>query len=517
MIRLLLVEDDDVDRAVTRRALEASDVSISVREVDTLKAATAALGEETFDCILADLTLPDGDGLSLTAIAPGPAFVALTGLSPESGRRVLKQGAQDYLVKDHIEPYWLGRALEYAIERKRLQLYQRRIEHHDRLASLGQLAASVAHEINNPTAFVAANVENVRRWFDALGSRSPELQQEAGFTELSSALRDSERGLERIGAIVRQLRSFARRPDEVEPVSEVTLSDVAQWAVALTRTHITHSAEFEFHLTQDVRPFAGRPGRLAQVLTNLLLNASQAVAQVDHRIVRLITRQQPDSVVAEVEDSGPGLAPELRPRAVEPFFTTKPAGQGTGLGLALAREITEEHGGTLELLDSELGGLKVRVTLPLETGLVLTERKEPASVGRIGLQRLTILVVDDEPALRRAYSRLLRPHSVVAVDGVEAVEWLQQGDNAQRVDAIICDVMMPQVDGQAVYESAQQLDPSLASKFVFCSGGAFREDMASFLQTIPNPVLLKPTNRDALIEAVGRILIGQEHSVAANA
>ncbi|MEM9194424.1 MAG: response regulator [Myxococcota bacterium] len=498
---LLLVEDDDLDRAVIHRALTDSGLSVEIDEASTVAEAREALSTKTYHCILSDLSLPDGEGVELIPLAASSAFVVLTGTADERVRAVLDQGAQDYLLKDRMEPYWLGRAIEYAVERKRLQLFQREAEHQDRLASLGQLAASVAHEINNPTAFVAANIELIESWTRQI--EGDELRKE----ETLQALSDCASGLERIARIVRQLRSFARHPSEIEPVAKITVADVANWSAALTRTQVAHVARFERDIAEDGHAFAGRPGRLSQVLTNLIINASQAVSGAAGRaVVRLTAKTTERHAVFLIEDSGPGLTEEMKKQVFRPFFTTKPAGQGTGLGLPVAREIVREHGGELTLLDSPLGGLKAVVRIPLANGLTPIQVTGDGSVDS-PTSPLSLLVVDDEPALRRAYARLLRPHRVTAFDAPEALEWLADEENAASIDAVICDVMMPDLDGRAVYEAAKNVAPRLADRFVFCSGGVFRSDLKDFLRSLPgSPVLLKPVNRDAILAAVARVL-----------
>lgn len=499
---VLLVDDDDLDREMIRRALIASDVDLRVDQASTVAEARDALERRRYDCAIVDMLLPDGDGLEIVSAAPTIAFVVLTGAIDSPARDALNQGAQDYLLKNRLDPYWLGRSVEYAIDRKRLQLYQRETEHQDRLASLGQLAASVAHEINNPTAFVSAHLEAVKNALPEWQSRgwvSEEAQQ-----ELVRVLLDCSSGLHRVAQIVWQLSGFARRPEEEEAVVDVDLADVATWALALVKTQLNHTAQVEEKIT-SCPTLLGRPGRLSQVITNLLVNAAQAVESVaGERVVRVSVGGSGDHVVACVEDSGPGLSEAAARQAFEPFFTTKGQNQGTGLGLSVAKGIVYEHGGELLLERSSLGGLKAVVRLPLKNSFVRSATsvapQAPAKTGRT----LSVVVIDDEPALRRAYQRLLRPHVIHAMEATEAARWLQDETNAQSVDAIICDLMMPELDGRALYKLVSSAQTRLASRFVFCSGGVFQDDLGEFLRK-GAPVLMKPVNRDGLIEAILKV------------
>ncbi len=502
-LRLLVVEDDAVDLEVLSRALRKTPLAIEVTEADSVATARARLAADRFDCVISDLRLPDGDGIGLVPLAGDAAFVVLTGDYDEVAREALTAGAQDFLVKDRLDPYWLGRSVEYAIERRRLQVYQRDAEHRDRLHSLGQLAASVAHEINNPVAFVAANLEAL--WALLGGGAGGHLDEETSHDILAS-IADSRRGLDRVSAIVQQLRTFARREDEAEPVMRVEVAEVLGWALALTRTQLTHHARLEQALELEGITLAGRPGLLAQVFTNLFLNAAQAVEERAAARIRVSARQVDATVEVRVEDSGPGIAAADRQRALQPFFTTKPSGKGTGLGLSVAYEIVSSHGGDLLLEDSpSLGGLCARVVLPIDTGLRVEAEAEAEPAAQPSRASLSLLVVDDEPALRRAYTRLLRPHRVHACDARSALRWLEA--HHADVDAIVCDVMMPDLNGVELYRAAVQAHPALAYRFVFTSGGVFRPDLAAALEQLEPAatVLLKPTSRDALLAAVARL------------
>jgi two-component system cell cycle sensor histidine kinase/response regulator CckA len=502
---VLLVEDDDLDREATRRALIASDVDLRVHEATTVREAREALGEANYHCSIVDLFLPDGGGLEILSAAPTMACVVLTGAHDSPARDALTQGAQDYLLKSRLDPYWLGRSVEYAIERKRLQLYRRETEHQDRLASLGQLAATVAHEINNPTAFVLAHLEAVNNSLPDWRSRG--WVNDEGSAELVRVLADCSHGLDRVVRIVRQLGGFAGHPEKEEPVITTDMGEVVRWALALTRTQLSHTARVEEDI-ESCPSFAARPGRLSQVITNLLVNAAQALETTEgERIVRLTVRASSEHIVTTVEDSGPGLSTAASPHAFDPFFTTKGKKEGTGLGLSVAKGIVSEHGGQLVLGKSSLGGLKAMVRLPLQNSLEVTLVSAPPQAAFANTERhLTLVVIDDEPALCRAYQRLLRPHTVHAMEATEAVHWLQDDANAESVDAVICDLMMPDLDGRAVYEAVTKAQVCLAGRFVFSSGGVFQDDLGEFLAALDVPLLIKPAGRDALLEAILQVV-----------
>jgi two-component system, cell cycle sensor histidine kinase and response regulator CckA len=222
----------------------------------------------------------------------------------------------------------------------------------DRLATIGRLAAGVAHEINNPAAFVTVNLGVLRDRFLAGNAQRP---------EVLSMLDDSLNGMERIREIVRDLKGFAReRSRDVVDLSQVALS-----AIRIAAHETRGRARVDRSLGEDVLARA-RGARLAQCVLNLLVNAAQAIPAGnpgDHRI-EVRTYRNGVRVCLEVSDTGPGVPPALRRRIFEPFFTTREATGGTGLGLWLARGIIEEEDGSLEVGDAPSGGARFTIELP---------------------------------------------------------------------------------------------------------------------------------------------------------
>jgi two-component system, NtrC family, sensor kinase len=248
----------------------------------------------------------------------------------------------------------LGAHAQLALENARLTAQLVRAE---RLAAMGELVAGVAHEINNPISFVRSNLGYVSQALPALRQgRSEEI------ADLQEALRDAEQGLDRIVALIQDLRMLGR----VEPValSPVNLREAVTGALRvagaeLKRCNLVVSVPHELAARSD-------PGRLGQVLVNLLLNAAQAVAEQpsEKRTVAVRAREQDGMCVLEIADSGSGIPAAIRERIFEPFFSTKPEGRGTGLGLTLARRILEGQGGTVTLLPPSGEGATFEIRLP---------------------------------------------------------------------------------------------------------------------------------------------------------
>ena len=364
---------------------------------------------------------------------------------------------------------------------------QQRLLLADRMASVGTLAAGVAHEINNPLAYVMANLDFAR---EALG----------GDERAREALDDASEGVRRVAQIVRDLKLFSR-PD-AEREGAVDLREVLRTSIKMSMNEIRHRARLVEELDAVPHVWANE-ARLGQVFLNLLINAAQAIpeghAGEDKITVRL--RASGEDVVVEVQDTGAGMSAEVRQRIFDPFFTTKPVGIGTGLGLSICHGIVSAAGGTI-VVETEPGrGSIFRVTLPASTGGALKAvPSEPAA--RVTV-RGRVLVIDDEPAIGRAIARRLRTdHEVeVATSGADGLALAR----AQRFDAIICDLMMPGLTGMDVAEQLAASDGPAAQRMIFLTGGAFTPRAQQFLEQVGGRWLEKPVDFPRLQELIQRV------------
>jgi PAS domain S-box-containing protein len=243
---------------------------------------------------------------------------------------------------------------------------ERRLRQSQRLETVGSLAAGVAHEVNNPLAFVRANLGQlgqlaelaVKRGLDPAEPESEEL------AELPQLVAECVDGIERIGRIVDVLRRFSRAPGE--DFGPVDLNRVVQESLRLVELHRAGPVAVEAWLDASLPSVRGSAQRLTQVFVNLLLNAKQAMAGRSEGHVTVRTRRLDDVVEAMVSDDGPGVPPALRDRIFDPFFTTKGPEDGTGLGLSIAYDIVREHGGVIELDPSPRAGAVFVVHLPID-------------------------------------------------------------------------------------------------------------------------------------------------------
>ncbi|HEX7481143.1 MAG TPA: response regulator [Polyangiales bacterium] len=516
-MKVLIVEDNPIDAQALIDLLEGSGFDRDeLVQADRL-AGVAEYRDTGVELVLLDLSLPDGSGLeSIRAVqaklTPVPIVVLTTDEDSETSLRMLRGGAQDYLVKGHFDRDTLLRSMRYAIERARAEELRQRLYHADRLAVVGQLAAGVAHEIANPSSFVQGNLLLAQRRLQALSYDAAALAAElehgedrAGYVQraramvgqLDEARRTIEQGLSgvaRISNVARDMQGYSRV--EREPLEAVQLNDIVNSTCKLANSLVRHRAQLITELGDVPKVFGDRSG-LEQVVTNLVVNASHAIPEGDasaHRIV-VSTQFTDEGIVLAVEDTGPGVPEAVRQRIFEPFFTTKARGVGTGLGLSIALEIARSHGGTLRHRDAAIGGARFELVLPA----VRTVPPPPSAISkgaRSGV-RARVLLVDDEPGIRAVYRELLSTHHdmTVAANGREALELIAR---EPAFDVILCDLMMPDMDGRELYEQLREQAPALVPRVVFCSGGIVTERSRSFVASIPNRLLEKPISVDML-------------------
>lgn len=384
------------------------------------------------------------------------------------------------------------------------------LEHTDRLASLGTLAAGVAHEINNPLAYVVSNlgysIEQLIRMRSQLPSAAiPEpLREELGddLSRISEALEEAGEGTDRVARIVQGLKSFSR--SEGESRGPVNLCEVLNSAANMAENEIRYRALLERAYTETPLVF-GNEARLVQVFVNLLVNAAQAIPEGNphaHRI-RVSTTVTPSGrVIAEVSDTGVGIPQEMVDRVFDPFFTTKPIGVGTGLGLSICHGLIHGLGGSISVVSEEKRGTTFRVELlPAEPPDL---RRTPIS-DRPSASRGELLIIDDEPLVLRAFRRTLAAqHNILTVsDAAKALDLIKQG---QAFDLIFCDLMMPGMTGMDFHALLRSADPGLAERVVFLTGGAFTSTAREYLNSVPNRALEKPLHPRALRTFVSKAL-----------
>lgn len=381
----------------------------------------------------------------------------------------------------------------------------------DRLSSMGMLAAGVAHEINNPLSYVLYNLESLvaelPRLFDSVRNivahvaggdgaeigagvrrESAAALHPAAFNDVLDRFREALSGTHRIRDIARGLGTFSRvEGDQLTPVN---LRYVIETALTMCFNEIKYRA----CVVKDygnVPPVIASEGRLSQVFLNLLVNAAHAIDEgnVEANEIRVRTWSEGDTVCAEVRDTGQGIAADDLRRIFEPFFSTKKAGTGSGLGLPISRGIVEGYGGTISV-ESEVGvGTAFTVRLPVRAVETATPAvaAPPAAEER---ERGRILIVDDEDGIRAAMVRMLRGHEIVEAGNGEAARDILERD--QAFDVILCDMMMPRYSGMDLHAWLCERHPAVAERLIFITGGAFTPRTREYLARVSNLRIEKP-------------------------
>lgn len=357
----------------------------------------------------------------------------------------------------------------------------------DRMASIGTLAAGVAHEINNPLAYIIANID-----FALEG-----LRPIATSNELAESLNEAREGAIRVRTIVRDLRAFSR--GEIEVYGPVDLRRMIEASINMAWNEIRHRAR----LVKDYGPpsfVQANEARLGQVVINLLVNAAQAIPEgaADDNEIRIVTGiDARGHAFLEVRDTGPGIPEAIRDRVFDPFYTTKSVGHGTGLGLSICHSIVSGLGGEITISDAPGHGCVMRVALPQAPRPAATPSTPPALPAPAAVTRHVVLVVDDDVRVGTAIQRLLKADWEVGVvtSARAAIELLDRGD---RFDVILCDLMMPDMTGMDLHVELVRLHPALADRTVFMTGGTFTERAQEFLARVPNARLDKPFDRATL-------------------
>jgi CheY-like chemotaxis protein len=360
----------------------------------------------------------------------------------------------------------------------------------DRLASLGALAAGIAHEINNPVAFIGLASGQIPRQSDP--ERVRDLSREIG------------EAANRIAHIVGELKLFTRIPDGAA-VTPVDVNRMLQTAVTLTSAEIRKRARLDVSLG-DVPLAPGRFSGLGQAFVNLLLNGAQAVENAPAgraRVVSVASASHGECITIDFSDTGPGIAPSQLPRIFDPFFSADRARPGGGLGLAIAYDLVRRAGGDIKVTSTPGEGTKFEVTLVLD-GPASTEDahapprlitfEKPMSMPPVlAGHRPRVLIIDDELALAKALARQLAARYDVDTTSTAADALAQL--SVYSYDAIVCDLRMPDQSGPSIHAAVRTRSEAQASRFIFTTGGSYGmsdDEIHERARTTGCPILEKP-------------------------
>lgn len=405
--RILIVDDSATVRRTFAKVLSSS---YECFEADSALEAMTELRNADFDLVVTDIIMPGLSGIELLRKIideyPDTAVIVISGVDrPQRALDAIRLGAFDYLIKP-CDPEVLQLTVERALERRtllknarqykldlearnqelvrgkaQLERLQAQIVHSEKMASIGQLAAGIAHELNNPVGFLYGNLDlldvciadllKLQRFYDQIpldeqqAQQAGELKSEISYTQtvgdLKSIIADCRDGAERVKNIVQNLRTFSRLDE-----AEFKQTDIHEGIESTLRLLSRYFSGGHVDLIKDygdIPNIEAYSAQLNQVWTNLLVNAAQALGTAGGE-VRIKTYHDDDSIFVEVSDNGAGIEPEIMNRIFDPFFTTKAVGDGTGLGLSISFGIIERHKGKIEV-ESKVGrGTCFRVHLP---------------------------------------------------------------------------------------------------------------------------------------------------------
>lgn len=355
----------------------------------------------------------------------------------------------------------------------------------EKLAAMGSLLAGVSHELNNPLSAIIGQSIMLEEDLDG----RPEAERAASIRAQA----------ERCARIVQTFLAMARQRPAVR--AAVDANDVIDDVLTIAEYGLrTNGVRVETQLAPALPPISADKDQLHQAVINLVINAQQALEGRADGAVTLSTAHVDGEVRIEVADNGPGVSPEVAHRIFEPFFSTKPLGAGTGVGLASAQGTIEAHGGRLELVQTGQGAC-FRISLPVGTGNAAAVPDAPEDIAPVD-----ILIVDDEPDVAATLGEMLRRdgHRVaVALSVAEARERIADGS----VDVLLSDIRMPDDDGISFHRWLSGAHPQLADRTIFVTGDTLGTHVQAFLHESDRPVIEKPFTRAtvrAALAALGR-------------
>lgn len=383
----------------------------------------------------------------------------------------------------------LGLAAGLGLARRRPPRVTPEAEQAQRLADAGRRLAEVAHELNNPLSAILAFSQDLVR------ADPPPEQREA----LRVIQQQARRARKLVRGLLDEVRAAPAEGPRIHPAELVT-----RIIPIFERDAERHGLQFSATADPDLPPLEADAGSLEQVLTNLLQNAFQATPRGGQ--VTLNIRARGRLLEFVIEDNGPGIPPEFLPHIFDPFFTSKQAGEGTGLGLSVSQNIVRRHRGTLtaeNLPPWEGGGARFIVALPfidrrrMDREATLEELAEPGPAGR------RILLVEDDDAVRLAMRRYLEKAGWVVGEAVEGQDGLTQALQ-DGWDVIVCDVQIPGLSGLDLYDRLEEARPGGGKRVILISGDTGTPEVAAFCQRTGATVLAKPFELAHFAEAVER-------------
>jgi len=473
-LHILHLEDEPNDAALVQSTLEAEGIACATTRVQNHDDFVAALEHGGIDLILSDCSLPAFDGLSAMSIVrarwPDLPVILVSGtLGEELAIDSLKDGATDYVLKQRLSRLVpaVRRAMQEVEERAERRRLEAQFIEAQKTEVIGQLAGGVAHDFNNIIAVI-------------MGYSDLMMQELGPDDRLRKHVGEIRHASERAAALTGQLLVFSRK-QKVQPVV-LDLNEVVKDLDRMLRRLIGENIQMTIVPGNQIGRVKADPGYIGQVLMNLVVNARDAMPNggklviatnnltLDENGARTRTGATPgDYVLLSVSDTGTGMTDEVKARLFEAFFTTKPKGKGTGLGLATCQTIAQQSGGHISV-ESEIGkGTTFRIYLP-QVKQPLAVEARPIQTGPLPRGSETLLVVEDEPSVRHLARGVLEAQGykvLSASNGQEALHVARE-HKGSPIRLVITDVIMPLMSGKVMAEWLKTTYPGLS--ILFTSG-----------------------------------------------
>jgi signal transduction histidine kinase len=473
-LHILHLEDDPNDAALIQSTLEAEGITCAITCVQNHDDFMAALEHGGIDLILSDFSLPAFDGLSAAELVhtkwPAIPLILVSGtLGEEQAIDSLKSGATDYVLKGHLSRLVpaVRRAMQEVQERAEHRKLEEQFIGAQKMEVIGQLASGVAHDFNNILGVIIGYNDMI---MSELGPDSP----------LRQCSEEIRHATERAAGLTQQLLIFSRK-QTVQPVV-LDLNDVVKDLNKMLRRLIDEHIEMTMVPEKQIGRVKADFGYVGQVLMNLVVNARDAMPNggkltiatnnvtLDENYARTHTGVIPgDYVMLSVSDTGTGMTDEVKACLFKAFFTTKPSGKGTGLGLATCQTIVQQSGGHIGVY-SEVGkGTTFKIYFPrVEQPLDVAARLIPTGPLPRGTE--TLLIVEDEPSVRHLARSVLEAQGyevLSAPNGQDALHVARE-HKGSPIRLVVTDVVMPLMGGKVMAEWLKTTYPDL--KILFTSG-----------------------------------------------
>ncbi len=385
-----------------------------------------------------------------------------------------------------------GLKIAYGVNITNEVLLRRQMVHMEKMAAIGRLVSGVAHELNNPLAGILGYAQLAAR-----ADLDPATRRMIDVILVQA---------ERAGKIVQNFLSLAAK-NEPKRVA-FRLNDIVRNVVQLREyEESVDNIVIRLDLSDDLPPATGDPGQIEQVLLNLVVNAEDAIADVQGQpgVIQIRSAMEDGNIHLSVTDNGSGIRARDMAKIFDPFFTTKDKNSGTGLGLSICAEIVKDHGGELYAWSTYGSGSTFTVEMPVRAS-AMEEEARPETVGSgESLRGKSILVIDDEVHITELISDVLVRYGAeieVAGSGVKALERLKDGS----YDVVVCDQRMPGLSGQRLYRLVESLNPKLQHRFLFVTGDVVNAQTRRFFTQEGVQYIRKPFRIQDLVDAIEGVL-----------